>query len=216
MSKNKFFLIVLFSILVTLSIHAQKFSTEISLGSTLSQISGDGTSSFRQFGIHTGLYIYYDWKDDWDFNTGLILSQKGARKFITADNITTYHLRTNYIDVPFEISYRFKEWRFSAGPSINVFINHNEKTNFGPIVTDRAFNRLEFSINGGIGYQIKENWSLELHYQNSIAPVRDHVPGYSLMPATNSYLIELYYNLYNLGQYHSLFLLQIRYQLNFN
>jgi hypothetical protein len=203
------FLLVYFSSLT----HAQKFNLELSLGGSLSQISGDGTSGFRQFGSNLGAYLYYDWKEDWKLNTGLVFNQKGARKFMTADNITTYKLRTNYIDLPFELNYHFKSFRFSAGPSINFLVNYTESTNFGEINTDRIFRRIEFSINSGVGYQFKENWIIGLHYQNSILPVRDHVAGYSIMPPTNSYLVELFYNLYNLGQYHSLFLLQVRYQI---
>lgn len=205
-------IISLFSLLLNFTSLSQKFNLAIATGGSLSQISGDGTSGFRQFGINAGAYLFYDWKEDWKLNTGLLFHQKGARKFMTTDNITTYNLRTNYIDLPFEISYLFKDFRFSVGPSFNFLINYTERTNFGEVNTDREFDRLELSINGGVAYSFRENWTIGLIYQNSLLPVRDHVAGYSIMPPTNSYLVELYYNLYNLGQYHSLFALQFRYR----
>jgi hypothetical protein len=205
--------IVLFPTFINSSAFGQKFNLEIATGASLSQISGDGTSGFRQIGMNAGAYLFYDWKEDWKLNTGLLFHQKGARKFITAESITTYNLRTNYIDVPFTINYLFKEFQFNIGPSFNFLINYKEHTNFGEVDTDRQFDRFELSINGGVAYSFRENWNVFLVYQNSLLPVREHVAGYSIMPATNSFLVELYYNLYNLGQYHSLFALQIRYRL---
>lgn len=214
-SKNFLILSFLFlSIANREGIYAQKFQLELNVGASLSQISGDGTDGFRQLGANFGAYLFYDWKENWEISTGLLFHQKGARADITSQNISGYRLRTNYIDLPFHLNYHYKQFRFTGGPSINFLIGSSESTNFGPVAISRAFRPIEFSINGGVEYLINEDWRIGLHYQNSLFPVRDHAAGYNYTPPTNSYLIEVYYKLYNLGQYHSLFMLQLRYRLN--
>jgi hypothetical protein len=195
------------------TVYAQKFNLELNTGATTSQISGDGTNGFRQFGVNLGAYLFYDWNTHWDFSTGLVFNQKGARSFITSQNISGYRLRTTYIDLPLQINYLYKEFRFTAGPSVNFLVRAKEFTNFGEVEANREFNPVELSFSGGISYQIKEKWRVELHYQNSVLPARDHAEGFNVSPPTNSYLVEMYYKLYNLGQYHSLFMLQLRYRI---
>ena len=188
------------------------FKFEGAIGLNASQISGDGTHGFAQFGTQFGGYVYYQKNELFQYSLGLLFSQKGARKYQTADNISTYRLRTNYVDLPIEFQYAYRDFYFTIGPSINFLINYTEGTEFGPTETNRTFSFIEFSGVGSIGYRIKDNWNIRLYYQNSILPVRKH-DGTFYFPPTNSILVETYHKLYNLGQYHSLFSLQVRYTI---
>lgn len=205
-------IIVFIAVNYSISQNNPAFTFETAIGLNASQISGDGTHSFAQFGAQFGGMLTYQKSERFQYTGGLLFSQKGARKYQSADNISTYRLRTNYVDVPIELQYRFKDFYFTIGPSFNFLVNHKERTNFGPTETEREFKFFELSGQGGVGYQIKEKWNIRLNYQNSILPVRDH-DGEFFFPPTNSVIVETYHKLYNFGQYHSLFTLQLRYRI---
>lgn len=191
----------------------EKFFAYGVLGTTASQISGDNTHGFGQFGVYAGATIDYELKDSWFLETGLIFNQKGARKYQALGNISTYRLRVNYIDVPILAKYKWKDFSFSLGKAINVKINQRERTDFGEIEDPRIFKPLELSIQGGVNYRLKENWRVQLNYQNSILPVRKHGENYFTSNVPNTIFEEWHQTIVNKGQYFSLFSLFFIYEI---
>lgn len=191
----------------------ERFQGYLNLGTSASQISGDDSHGFAQFGIYTGASIEYKLNDPWFLATGLFFNQKGARRYQSIGAVSTYRLRVNYIDVPFLTGYQFQDFKFTFGPAMNVKINQRERTEYGETENPRIFDPLEIAIQGGASYQFMNKWTLNLSYQNSILPVREHSPTYYSSSVNNTLLEEWHQNLINKGQYFSLFSLFVSYRL---
>lgn len=189
----------------------QRFSPCLSIGTTASQISGDDTNGFTQFGVYVGGAIRYQQNDTWSYSMGLFFNQKGARRYQSLGPKSTYRLRVNYIDVPFLAHYFWKDFDFSVGPAVNVNISQKEQTEFGEVENQRIFKPLEFALQGGVGYTFKEHWSIQLMYQNSFIPVRDHSAEYVVNSIPNTLVEEWFEVLLRQGQYFSLFSLSVSY-----
>lgn len=206
--------IVLFSMITFLSLDVlsqQRFFPSLSLGTSASQISGDDTNGFAQFGIYIGGSIRYQQNDTWSYSMGLYLNQKGARRYQSSGPKSTYRLRVNYIDLPFLAIYKWNDFNFSVGPAVNVKINQKEQTEFGDIENQRIFKPLEFALQGGVAYAFKEHWNVQLMYQNSFIPVRNHSAEYVVNNIPNTLLEEWFDVLLRQGQYFSLFSLSVSY-----
>lgn len=201
-----------FVTIISMHVNSQQhFFPSFSLGTSASQISGDDTNGFAQFGLFVGASVRYQQNDMWSYSMGLFFNQKGARRYQSLGPKSTYRLRVNYIDVPFLAHYFWKDFDFSVGPAVNVKINQKEQTEFGDVENQRIFKPLEFALQGGIGYEFKENWSVQLMYQNSFIAVRDHSSEYLVNNIPNTLIEEWFDELLRKGQYFSLFTLSLSY-----
>ena len=192
---------------------AQKnFEASLKMGLTASQISGDNKTGFGQFGMYAGSMITYPLKNDWSMASGIFFNQKGARRYQSLGNVSTYRLRVNYIDVPILMMYHWKDFNFSAGSAFNVKINQRERTEFGEIEDERIFKPIELAFQLGAGYTISDKLRLHLNYQNSILPVRIHGENYIVNTIPNSIVEEWHQTLLNKGQYFSSLSLMFAYR----
>lgn len=189
----------------------QRFFSSLLAGTSASQISGDDTNGFAQFGFYLGGQIRYQSNSTWSYSMGLLLNQKGARRFQSLGPKSTYRLRVNYIDVPILAHYTWENLEFTLGPALNVKINQKERTEFGEVDDQRIFKPVEFAIQGGIEYTFKEQWGIRLMYQNSFIPVRKHSPEYLVNSIPNTLIEEWFDEILRKGQYFSLFSLSISY-----
>ena len=204
---------LIFGLLISTVVYAQqRFTGFLNTGITASQISGDGTHGFVQFGVNIGPSLQYQLNEPWLLETGLYFNQKGARRYQSQGNISTYRLRVNYIGLPILLVYHWNKFHFKLGPSFNVKINQKERTEFGEIDNPRIFEPVELAIFSGISYTLNEKWQLNLSYQNSLLPVRPHSADFAF-PPTNFVLGEWHQEILNKGQYFSLFSLCISYKL---
>ncbi len=215
----KFFVLFYVSMTSVNYMHAQRtYDSDVVVGITASQISGDGLSGFEQFGFHFGGLVNTSLGDQWDLHTGLIWNQKGSRSYKSDDNIIVYRLRANYLEVPvlfrvnleiarFEIDYFFAE----IGPTFNFLTNYRERTS-AETISNRPFRPFELAGVASFGFHLLDDLSLVLQLQNSILPVRPHLVGMSL-PPSNFVIGDWHNRLYELGQYFTSLSLQIRYRL---
>lgn len=178
-------------------------------GITASQISGDGFYGFGQFGAN--LFGGVEWSAPAGFGGALALgfNQKGARKYQTANDFTTYRLRVNYLEIPVFLTYRWDKFRFGAGPGLNVRINHRERSMFGDIQPERSFMPFEFALNGCVAYELRDRVFLNLWFQNSLLPARAHVSG-QVYPPNNFILGAWHTALLDRGQYFTSLMLTVR------
>jgi hypothetical protein len=184
------------------------FFTEAGL--TASQISGDGFYGFGQFGGNLFIGVETNFASTWGGALLLGVNQKGARKYQSANDFTTYRLRVNSIEAPVFVTYKCDNWQFGTGPGFNFRINHRERSMFGDIQPERVFKPFELAINAMVSYQLNEQLSVNLWYQNSLLPVRDHVFGQAFPP--NNFVLGDWHNaLLNKGQYLTSLMLTVRY-----
>lgn len=191
---------------------AQQFEARVGAGLTSSQISGDGTYGFVQFGVIAGGEVAYSFNEDWKGIFGLRFNQKGSRIYKSKNSVDTYRLRVNYLEAPLLASYTFDQLSIGLGPVLGVKINQRERTQFGDIEDPRIFDPLELGVEFHLDYQIKERWNARLMYQNSVLAVRDHQTDQAFPPAL-FVLGTFHQKMLNQGQYFTSLSLVLTYQL---
>lgn len=191
---------------------AQVFSGNLIGGISSSQISGDGTEGFVQFGAYAGVGAEATINEAWALHGNLLFNQKGARVYKSSNSIKTYRLRVNYIEVPILLDYKYQKFSGQLGPYLGVKINQKEQTEFGVTENPREFELFDFGIQAQLSYQIKERIKLSLAFQNSILPVRAHDSQMAYSPS-NFVLGDFHQELLDKGQYFTTLMLLVSYQL---
>lgn len=211
-SKNKYFfaLVVLLSFAVQLN--SQTFTGNLIGGISSSQISGDGTEGFVQFGVYAGVGAEATINDTWSLHGNLLFNQKGARIYKSSSSINTYRLRVNYIELPILLDYKYRKFSGQLGPYLGVKINQKEQTQYGVIENPREFKRFDFGIQAQLSYQLKERIKLSLAFQNSILPVRAHDSQMAYSPS-NFVLGDYHQELLDKGQYFTTLMLYLSYEI---
>lgn len=210
MIRKYFLLLSILPFIHPLSSIGQQFNLEIIGGVTSSQISGDGFYGFAQFGAIAGADVNYKINDDWSSSFGLQFNQKGARTYTSEKSSIIYRLRVNYVEAPINLNYHFNKVSIRAGFYLGVKINQKERTSFGPIDPVRPFNTFDFGGQLGINYAITDNWQVELRFQNSLIPVREHLGPQAFSPAL--FLMgDWHQSMLNEGQYYTSLSLVLRY-----
>ena len=193
-------ILCLISILNISMLSSQRtFDLDVLAGVTASQISGDGATGFNQFGFQAGVLLNTSLSERSEIASGLLWNQKGARTQPSMQNLVTYHLRANYIEVPVLFRYRYKSYFVEVGPTFNFLARVKERTSFETI-TDRPFRLFELAGVGSVGYQINEKLVIAAQFQNSILPVRPHLNDFTIPPG-NEIIGDWHNRLYELGQY---------------
>ncbi|WP_107040157.1 porin family protein [Brumimicrobium mesophilum] len=212
MLKNLTFILLLGLTFLTPNLFSQKFSLGIIGGLTSSQISGDGIYGFAQFGGIAGADVNYPFNETWSATFGLQFNQKGARNYQSQSVYSPYRLRVNYVEAPLVLNYHFNKFKFNAGLYLGVKVNQNERNSFGLTEPYREFKSLDIGLQLGVNYEIKENWQLELRFQNSIFPVRDHILNQAFPPAL--FIVGDWHQKYlNKGQFFTSLSLTLRYEI---
>ncbi|MEX1190816.1 MAG: porin family protein [Brumimicrobium sp.] len=190
----------------------QVFTGHLLGGLSSSQISGDGTEGFVQFGVYAGIGTKAEISDIWSLSGSLIFNQKGSRVYKSSNSINTYRLRVNYIETPILLGYAYKKWLIQTGPYLGVKINQREKTEYGITENPRQFKPLDLGLQLQVSYQIKDRLNLTLAFQNSLLPVREHAQEMAYSPS-NFVLGEFHQELLDKGQYFTTLMLFVSYRL---
>jgi len=207
-----FLLLIIFALSKSIHSYGQQFTSRLNAGITSSQVSGDAAYGFVQFGLMLGGEVQYNFNPDWSLSFGIRFNQKGSRIYKTNNSIDTYRLRVNYIEAPLLAHYKLDALSFGLGPVLGVKLNQRERTQFGVEDDPRAFDFLEWGMEGHVRYEITNRSSLGLLYQNSIFPVREHLIDQAFQPA-NFVLGEWHQQWLNEGQFFSSLSLVLLYML---
>ena len=202
-------LLFLCILLSTTNSISQNFTLGIIGGITSSQISGDGIHGFAQFGAIAGADVNYRINEDWSGSFGLQFNQKGARNYQSKTVYSAYRLRVNYVEAPLVLNYHINKLQINAGFYLGVKVNQKEGNSFGPVDPVREFRPLDFGFQLGVNYEIKENWQVELRFQNSIVPVRAHKLNQVYPPAL-FVLGDWHQDYLKKGQFHTSLSLVVR------
>jgi hypothetical protein len=207
-SRSIYFFGALTCFLFSIQSYAQTFTGNLIGGLSSSQISGDGTNGFVQFGAYAGIGAEATINESWSLHGNLLFNQKGARVYKSSNNFNTYRLRVNYIEFPILLDYKYQKISGQLGPYLGVKINQKERTQFGITENAREFKSFDFGIQAQISYQLKERFKLSLAFQNSILPVRQH-DSQMAFPPSNFVLGEFHQKLLNKGQYFTTLMLYL-------
>ncbi|HRY98285.1 MAG TPA: outer membrane beta-barrel protein [Bacteroidales bacterium] len=189
-------------LLPCLAVQAQQFNAGIRGGLSATQISGDQLSGFNRAGPVAGPFVnLYLWPRAC-VQMEMVYIQKGSRKNPDPDknDFNEYRLRLDYIEVPVVYRLDYNE-RFSleAGLALAALLNTRE-IGYPPLAPTPAFNKQDLSVLGGGYFRFGERLYVNLRYQSSILPVRDHLSGATFR--------------LNKGQYNSVLVFALHYQIS--
>jgi len=172
--------IVFLLLLIPFFAAAQQFNAGVIGGLGGTQISGDNLSGFDKFGILAGGYVSSVLSEKFDLSGQLLFITKGSKKNQQPDknDYTTYLLRLRYIELPILFTWKqSKRFFFEAGPTFGYLLESYEEDEYGQDPVSRPFNKYELGVVGSIIINVKEGFAVNLRYNSSIAPVREHSGG---------------------------------------
>lgn len=118
-----------------------------------------------KLGINLGLLAEYNINTKWDFQTGFLLTGKGCKYDIDGNP----KLRLSYLEIPLNAVYKWNDFRFIAGSSLNFGVGGKYKTDDGDIKyksvigkvkdgdlddDEEAYRCLDFGLNLGASYPV--------------------------------------------------------------
>jgi hypothetical protein len=150
-----------------------EFSGGIELGAATSQVSGDALSGFDKFGLSAGPFIRTTFSEKSSAKLGILYLNKGSKKNADPDNLITYAIRLNYVEVPITYSYSINNIRAEGGLAIARLVSSSELGTDG-IERDFIFpfEKMDFSVVLGASYYFSENIFVNGRWSQSIIPVR--------------------------------------------
>ncbi|MFI5133288.1 MAG: porin family protein [Chitinophagales bacterium] len=188
MKKTLFTTVVIFLFISFVSAQSTRYG--FSFGATYANMTektgGTTTNGSYKFGATFGIVVDVPMQKGGSFQTGVNFTQKGTKdqaSFLGASGTVTNVL--NYIEVPMNVVFKFKSsgGKFLAGAGISGSLGFFGKStntkngietvsylNFGNNSGDNL-KGIDFGINGLVGYEFKNNWSVAAGYYRGIINV---------------------------------------------
>jgi hypothetical protein len=183
---------------------AQVFHGGVKGGVGASQVSGDRLAGFDKAGLFGGLFAGISLSDHSEIHLEMLYVQKGSRQNAKPDKgiYSSYVLRLNYIELPLMYTWRGNDYfELEGGLSYGYLMKNTdvEWDENGLLPATNPFRKYEISIQLGMNYILNDQMKVNFRLNNSLLPIREHAGG-------ATYLL-------NLGQYNTLLMLGLRYQL---
>lgn len=141
------------------------------------QIHGDSYSGYDKVGLFVGAALNARLTDKYALETGFIFTQKGARHNSNpkAGDYSFYRVNLNYLEMPLLFRMMVNSKYFlTGGASLAYLISYTEATETGSWNGVYPFNKLEVSVNAGLGYEYNKRIAFEVRSNNSVAPIRSY------------------------------------------
>lgn len=178
---KKFLFIILF--LLPLSIFSQgnlpasdknAFHLLLSAGVSPAQVHGDSYSGFHKLGFMGGVGVETVFSEKASMSLSFFFIQKGARKNqnLEKNDLTAYYLNLNYLEVPLLITYTQKKFIFDAGISAAYLVNYYEGDQNMVYTGVFPFQKFDYSVKVGLGYNINPKWFVNFRSSNSFITIR--------------------------------------------
>jgi hypothetical protein len=159
---------------------AQQFNAGVLCGLGGTQISGDQLSGFDKLGFLAGGFVSTELSEKFNMAGQLLYITKGSKKDQEPEknDFTTYLLRLRYIELPIVFTWKqSKRFHFEAGPTFGYLLSSYEEDEYGEDPVSREFNDFELGIVASIIVNVKSGFAVNLRYNNSVMPVREHAGG---------------------------------------
>ncbi len=156
------------------------FQAALIIGFNATQVDGDNFAGFHKVGLNAGGTVFVRFHDRVSTSFELLYSQKGSKTTTSeAEPWRALELKLDYLEVPVLINYHDKKVAiFSVGVSFNRLIR--SKILIGQLEQGlsndqfRINDKNDFNIIGGVTFQFKDHYGLNLRYAYSLTSV-----GYS-------------------------------------
>lgn len=205
------FFIFLFSSFLSFSQEKKgAFNLLLNAGVTPAQIHGDAYSGYHKIGFTGGVGVETVFSDKIKMSLSFLFIQKGAQKNQnpSKNDFTAYYLNLNYVEVPLLLTYTSnKKYIFDVGVSAGYLINYYESTEFGNMTGNYPFQKYEYSVKIGLGYNINPKWFVNFRSSNSFITIR---PNYTKQAI---YYNNLLARLFNKGYYNNILEFTLGYRI---
>lgn len=172
-------------------------------GLSASQVDGDTYSGFNKLGFLAGGWVRHMFTYTVGGQLEVRYIMKGAAEIENVDDAIYYKLTLHYGDVPILINYHYRErvlFEIGVSPEFLFASKEMEDVNGNSPEDAPPFHRLTMSAIGGIGYVFLERFTVNVRYNYSIIPIRDH-------PSGQTYLL-------NRGQYSNVLTFSVYYKIS--
>lgn len=208
--KYCFIIFVLSPILFFSQENKGAFNLLINAGLTPAQVHGDAYNGFHKVGFTSGIGVESIFSEKIKMSLSFLFIQKGAQKNQNPqkNDFTAYYLNLNYLEVPVLLTYtQSKKYIFDLGVSAGYLINYYEATEIGNMTGKYPFQKFEYSVKVGLGYNINLKWFVNFRSSNSFITIR---PNYTKQ--------SIYYNnimarLFNKGYYNNILEFTLGYRI---
>lgn len=168
----KYFILVFLMLVLLLSgtLHAQRFQAGLVGGINMAQIDGDELAGFNKLGFMGGIKASAKLSDRWQAGIELLFSQQGAARSTKDPFLTVYdNIRLNAVEAPVLIT--FSEWKLqlSSGLSYSRLINHRIRDISGSDASDNyriAAGSLNFLLGGA--YYFDPQWGIDVRWTRGL------------------------------------------------
>ncbi|MBI3518781.1 MAG: PorT family protein [Bacteroidetes bacterium] len=150
------------------------FNLLLTAGVSPSQVHGDAYSGFHKLGAMGGIGVESVFSESTSMNLSFLFIQKGAQKNqnLTKNDLTYYYLNLNYLEVPLLVTYTQKKFLFDIGVSAAYLINYYEASEAGNLTGLYPFQKFDYSVKIGLGYNITPKWFVNFRSSNSFITTR--------------------------------------------
>ncbi len=186
------------------------FNLLLNMGVTPAQVHGDAYSGFHKVGFTGGVGVESVFSDKIKMSLSFLFIQKGARKNQNPqkNDFTSYYLNLNYVEVPLLLTYTSNnKYIFDLGVSAGYLINYYESTEIGNMTGNYPFQKFEYSVKVGLGYNINPKWFVNFRSSNSFITIR---PNYTKQAI---YYNNLLARLFNKGYYNNILEFTLGYRI---
>jgi hypothetical protein len=205
MSRKSFVLV--FLMIFSTAISAQRFNGGIIAGGNVSQLDGDNQPGYHKFGYQAGAFVSLHVSQHSSFQLEMEYIQKGSR--YNGDTLThmdpTFIFRFHYVEIPLLYQYSFaKRQRFSfeTGPAIDVLLGSYQESPIGMEVGPQDIMTLRsITLAGIFGFSAFLTNHLKANFRFN----------YSLLSITpyNNYPPNSRHILFEIGQYNNVMSLSL-------
>jgi len=168
--------LILVSVQLANSVHAQKFEGGVMAGLCASQVAGDTYSGYNKAGIFAGGYVSLNTNDRTALRLELDYIQKGSHKNSNPDieDYDTYDMRLGYVEMPLLLRKRYGQKIVAeGGPAMSFLIHSYEAINKAEIIGGVPFKKQNLSIIAGVSYLLNDRISVGMRTDNSLFSIRD-------------------------------------------
>jgi Outer membrane protein beta-barrel domain len=198
MAKKLIFILFPFLLFPAISF-SQFFEGGAVAGLSASQVDGDTYSGFNKLGLLAGGWVRHMFTYTVGGQLEVRYIMKGASRIENVDNAIYYKLTLHYGDVPILINYHYRErvlFEIGLSPEFLFTSREQEDVNGNSPEDAPPFHRLTMSAIGGIGYTFLEKFMVDVRYNYSVIPIRDHPSGQTYLLNRGQYSNVLTFSLY--------------------
>lgn len=150
------------------------FNLLLTAGVSPSQVHGDAYNGYNKLGGMGGIGVESVFSEKASMNLSFIFIQKGARKNPKPEkgDLAAYYLNLNYLEVPLLVTYTQKKFLFDIGVSAAYLINYYEADQNMVFTGMYPFQKFDYSVKLGLGYNINKKWFVNFRTSNSFITTR--------------------------------------------